>query len=119
MRNSTVSLFTVALGAPRRDSTLLLGSSIFLPSLLGFVALYHLVAPMYTTSKQLSWIITVYASAVMTLTSIPFLLDFLLDGGSIKNIRTSPTYAYTVNRVFQAYLTACVASLSLWRSHVG
>lgn len=101
-----MSVVAHALGAPRRESTILLGSNTFIPALLAFLILYHLVAPRYSTEKQLSWIITASASAMMTLSSIPFVLDFLLDGGSINNVRESPIFSYTMNRVFQAYLIA-------------
>jgi len=81
-------------------------SKTFVPALLAFCAIYHLLAPLFATPKQLSWILTTVASACMTLVSIPFMWDYLLSGGDVKRVRTLSTLTYTTTRFFQAYLVS-------------
>jgi len=78
----------------------------FIPILLFLLVIYHLLAPLYTTPKQLSWILTTVASAGMTVASLPFIWDYLSSGGNVQSVRTLPLWSHTVMRFFQAYLTA-------------
>jgi hypothetical protein len=81
-------------------------SSTFVTALLAFCAIYHYLAGLYTTPKQLSWILTAVASATMTLVSIPFVWDYVSSGGDVKSVRTFSMLAYMTTRIFQAYLVA-------------
>jgi len=82
--------------------------------------LYHLMAPMYTTTKQLSWILTTVVSATMTLVSIPFVWDYVASGGDVKSVRTLSTLTYTTSRMFQAYLVSDLLMGGIYyRSQVG
>ncbi|KDQ51847.1 hypothetical protein JAAARDRAFT_198723 [Jaapia argillacea MUCL 33604] len=81
-------------------------SRVFIPSLLGFITLYHLLAPLYSSPKQLSWILSTISSAAMTLASLPFVWDYLLSGGDVGSVRTFPALAYSATRFFQAYLVS-------------
>jgi hypothetical protein len=88
-------------------------SSTFIPSLIALSLAYRLISPFYTSHKQLAWILTSVSSAVMTLTSIPFLWDYVASGGSVKSVPTLAPLAVAANRFFQAYLTASVPLSSL------
>lgn len=81
---------------------------IFLPAVFLFCLIFHLLTPLYTTPKQISWILTTLASAIMTLVSIPFVWDYVRSGGDVKSVRTLPMLTYTTSRIFQAYLVSCV-----------
>jgi hypothetical protein len=85
---------------------LLRSSKTFVPSIFVFCAIYHLLAPMYTTPKQLSWILTTVVSATMTLVSIPFVWDYVSSGGDVKSVRTLSSLTYATTRMFQAYLVS-------------
>jgi hypothetical protein len=85
---------------------LLRSSKTFVPAVFAFCAIYHLLAPLYTTPKQLSWILTTVVSATMTLVSIPFVWDYVLSGGDVKSVRTLSSLTYTTTRIFQAYLVS-------------
>jgi len=61
---------------------------------------------LYTTPKQLSWILTTVASATMTLVSIPFVWDYVSSGGDVKSVRTLSSLTYATTRMFQAYLVS-------------
>lgn len=74
--------------------------------MISLVALYHLLAPFYSTPKQLSWILTSISSAGMTIASLPFIWDYLASAGDVQSVRTLPLFSFTANRFFQAYLTA-------------
>jgi hypothetical protein len=108
MDNSTSSLFSVTITPSPLESRKFLNSTIFVPALFAFIVLYHLLAPLYSTPKQLSWILTTTSSAVMTISSIPFFVDFITNGGNVADVRLSPVFAYAANRIFQAYLIAWV-----------
>ena len=82
--------------------------SSFVPAVFTLCSIYHLLAPLYTTPKQLSWILTTVVSATMTLVSIPFVWDYASSGGDVKSVRTLATLTYTTSRVFQAYLFSYV-----------
>jgi hypothetical protein len=85
---------------------LIRSSNTFVPAVFVFCAIYHLLAPLYTTPKQLSWILTAVVSASMTLVSIPFVWDYVLSGGDVKSVRTLSSLTYTTTRIFQAYLVS-------------
>lgn len=76
------------------------------PFFLAFFAVYHLLCPVYTTSKQLSWILTTVTSAIMTIASLPFLWRYFTSGGSVTSIPALSWLAEAANRLFQAYLIA-------------
>jgi hypothetical protein len=81
-------------------------SRTFVPFIFVFCAIYHFLAPLYTTPKQLSWILTTVASATMTLVSIPFVWDYVSSGGDVKSVRTLSSLTYATTRMFQAYLVS-------------
>jgi hypothetical protein len=112
MDNSTSSLFGLPISPSPLESRRFLNSTVFVPALFAFIALYHLLAPMYSTPKQLSWILTTTSSAVMTISSLPFILDYITARGSVVDVRLSPVFAYIANRIFQAYLIAWVLEMS-------
>jgi len=87
-------------------SPLLLAMYTFISILLSFLVVYHMLAPLYSTPKQLSWVLTSVASAGMTIASLPFMWDYLTSGGNVQSVRTLPVLSLAVNRFFQAYLTA-------------
>jgi hypothetical protein len=98
--------FQVLDEASIRDVTL---TSIGSPFFLSFIALatfYHVLAPLYPNVKQASWILTTITSAVMTITSVPFLWDYFVGGWSVKNVRSLPMLSVTAVRFFQAHLVA-------------
>ncbi|KAG7441531.1 uncharacterized protein BT62DRAFT_482831 [Guyanagaster necrorhizus] len=77
--------------------------SIMAQSFVALFCVYHLLAPRFTTSKQLSWIITTVVSCIMTLTSLPFLWNYLTNN-SVQDVAHMPYLAVPANRFFQAYL---------------
>jgi hypothetical protein len=81
-------------------------SSPFFLSFVGLAASYHIMAPVCSTNKQASWILTAISSVVMSVASIPYLWAYFSGGGSLKNIRVLPHFAAVVVRFFQAYLAA-------------
>lgn len=81
-------------------------SSTFITALLAFCTIYHYLASLYTTPKQLSWILTTVASATMTLASVPFVWDYISSGGDVTSVRTFSSLTYITTRIFQAYLVA-------------
>ena len=81
-------------------------SSPFFVSFFGLATFYHILAPVCSTTKQASWILTAISSAVMSLASLPFLWAYFAGGGSVKSIRVLPHFAVVVVRFFQAYLAA-------------
>jgi len=111
MANTTLEGAHIATGSesilPLTASIELLRSSrIFVPSFFLFCAIYHLLAPLYSTPKQLSWILTTVVSATMTLVSIPFVWDYVSSGGDVKSVRTLSSLSYATTRMFQAYLVS-------------
>jgi hypothetical protein len=76
--------------------------------------IYHLLAPIYNTPKQLAWILTAVSSAVMTISSMPFVWDYVAGGGSVKNVRTFSPLALAANRFFQGYLIADLAMAAMY-----
>ncbi|KAK0199639.1 hypothetical protein DFS33DRAFT_1267464 [Desarmillaria ectypa] len=77
--------------------------SVVAQSFVALFCVYHLLAPRFATSKQLSWIITTVVSCIMTLTSLPFLWDYATNH-SVKDVAHIPHLAVPANRFFQAYL---------------
>jgi hypothetical protein len=88
------------------DAILVYIRSPFLISLLALATFYHILAPLFPTVKQKSWILTAFTSAVMSLASLPFLWDYLVGGCSVKNVRMSSTFTVIIVRYFQAHLAA-------------
>lgn len=83
---------------------------LFRASLLAFAAFYYTASPFYPSPKQKSWILTTLSGFLMTACSIPFVVDYLRGGFSVTSPPLSSPFAYGVNKVFQAYLVACVSS---------
>lgn len=79
---------------------------VFLPALIALLATYHLLAPCYPSRKQRAWILTTVTSGLMTLSCVPFLLDFVRGRGDVWAVRQGGEWAWTACRVFQAYLLA-------------
>ncbi|KAK0470920.1 hypothetical protein IW261DRAFT_919172 [Armillaria novae-zelandiae] len=77
--------------------------SVAVQSFIALLCAYHLLAPRFTTSKQLSWIMTTIVSCIMTLTSLPFLWNYFTNHG-VKDVARIPLLAVPANRFFQAYL---------------
>jgi hypothetical protein len=81
-------------------------SSPFFISLLALATSYHILAPLFPTVKQKSWILTAITSAVMSMGSLPFLWDYFVGGCSVKNVRMASTFSVIAVRYFQAHLAA-------------
>jgi len=81
-------------------------SSPFSLSFFGLAVFFHVIAPVCSTAKQVSWILTTISSAVMSLASLPFVWAYFAGGGNVKNIKVLPHFAVVVVRFFQAYLAA-------------
>ncbi|TRM68303.1 hypothetical protein BD626DRAFT_565149 [Schizophyllum amplum] len=73
------------------------------------VTIFYLFRPLYTTSKQISWILTTTAGAVMTLSSLPFLYCYAQAGADVTGVPLLPAFAYVTNRFFQGYLVTDLA----------
>ncbi|KAJ6630278.1 hypothetical protein B0H10DRAFT_1867285, partial [Mycena sp. CBHHK59/15] len=83
------------------------------------ILLYHALQNFYSTTRQRSWIITAFASVIMTLASIPFVLDVLLSWGDITALSPRGQLASFVCRAFQGLLLAdLVVGCRYYRSHV-
>ncbi|KIY73189.1 hypothetical protein CYLTODRAFT_342752 [Cylindrobasidium torrendii FP15055 ss-10] len=80
------------------------GETAFVSSFVGLTILYHACAQRFNTPKQLSWILTVASSLVMTLSSLPFIYDLSVAGGRVSSVRVRQDFASTMLRFFQAYL---------------
>ncbi|KAJ7778915.1 hypothetical protein B0H16DRAFT_1683226 [Mycena metata] len=82
---------------------------VFLPAFLTLCASYPALSPFFPSARQRAWILTTIASAVMTLTSLPFVRDYALAlraGGGVADVQLRTPAAVAVNRFFQAYLAA-------------
>ncbi|KAF8316065.1 hypothetical protein DL93DRAFT_787437 [Clavulina sp. PMI_390] len=73
----------------------------------GFVAAFHLMMPFYPSVKQRAWLLTSLGSSCMTLCSIPFIWDFVVNQhGDVSHLIQIPAISVTAARMFQAYLAA-------------
>lgn len=79
-------------------------------SFAGLLVLYHACAQRFNTLKQLSWILTVASSLVMTFASLPFVYDLLVARGRVSSVNIRQNFAATILRFFQAYLLWCVSN---------
>ncbi|KAJ7932688.1 hypothetical protein B0H13DRAFT_767436 [Mycena leptocephala] len=68
------------------------------------ILLYHALQRKYTAQRQRAWIITALSSAVMTICSVPFLLDLALSRGDVSALRPRSQHAALVCRAFQGFL---------------
>ncbi|KAK7023287.1 hypothetical protein R3P38DRAFT_1103752 [Favolaschia claudopus] len=99
----------------------------YLPALTTLLAAYPALAPHFPNVRQRAWIITTIASLLMTLSAVPFFLDFVRHSGvgSIAfqddlGVVPRMQLAVPVNRFFQAYLTADMIVGGLcYRSQIG
>lgn len=77
----------------------------FLYSFLTLIVAYHVFAPLCSTVKQRSWILTTISSAVMSLSSLPLFFQYVDFRGDLRGIR-STFWTESTGRFFQAYLVA-------------
>ncbi|KAG2151632.1 uncharacterized protein EDB93DRAFT_1138740 [Suillus bovinus] len=90
----------------------------FLYSFLALITAYHVFAPLCSTVKQRSWILTTISSAAMSLTSLPLFVHYLSSGGDLTGIRSTP-WTESTGRFFQAYLvTDLLMGVTYYRSKV-
>ncbi|KAJ6564360.1 hypothetical protein B0H19DRAFT_941386 [Mycena capillaripes] len=78
---------------------------VFLPALVTLCAAYPVFAPRFPSERQRAWVLTTIASAFMTLSSLPFIMDYATRGG-VAGVQMRVDAAVAVNRFFQAYLCA-------------
>lgn len=77
----------------------------FLYSFLALIVAYHVFAPLCSTVKQRSWILTTISSAAMSLSSLPLFFHYVSSRGDLRGIR-STFWTESTGRFFQAYLVA-------------
>ncbi|KAK7000580.1 hypothetical protein R3P38DRAFT_3218740 [Favolaschia claudopus] len=130
LTTSTSTTATSSRSASLATLTLLLSASLkttYLPALTTLLAAYPALAPHFPNVRQRAWIITTIASLLMTLSSLPFFLDFAQRSGVTKlsfpedlGVVPRMQLAVPVNRFFQAYLTADMIVGGLcYRSQIG
>ncbi|KAJ6574606.1 hypothetical protein B0H19DRAFT_1371591 [Mycena capillaripes] len=54
---------------------------VFLPALVTLYAAYPALAPRFTAERQCAWVLTTVVSAIMTLSSLPFIVDYATRSG--------------------------------------
>ncbi|KAG2346404.1 hypothetical protein BDR05DRAFT_981505 [Suillus weaverae] len=59
----------------------------FLYSFLALIVAYHIFAPLCSTVKQRSWILTTISSAAMSLLSLPLFFHFVSSRGDLRGIK--------------------------------
>jgi hypothetical protein len=79
-------------------------SSIIFSCIIFSMSFYRLAPTHYPSVKQSAWILTAISSAVMSLASLPFLYDYLSNGGDVKSIRDIPNLSLAACRFFQSHL---------------
>ncbi|KAG2095888.1 uncharacterized protein F5147DRAFT_717459 [Suillus discolor] len=90
----------------------------FLYSLLALTVAYHIFAPLCSTVKQQSWILTTISSAAMSLSSLPLFFLYASSRGDLRGIR-STLWTESTGRFFQAYLvTDLLMGVIYYRSKV-
>ncbi|KAJ6528812.1 hypothetical protein B0H19DRAFT_532784 [Mycena capillaripes] len=101
---------------------------VFLPALVTLCAAYPAFAPRFHSERQRAWVLTTITSAIMTLSSLPFVMDYATHGGvACVRMRADPTIA--VNQFYQAclctdmivgglYCRAQIGFLTGWVHHV-
>lgn len=62
------------------------------------------MAPHFDNKKQKSWIITFLSSSIMSISSLPFLWDFLSSGGDVLGICHRSQLAHAICASFQGFL---------------
>lgn len=77
----------------------------FLYSFLALITAYHIFAPLCSTLKQQSWILTTISSAAMSLSSLPLFFHYVSSRGDLRGIK-STFWTESTGRFFQAYLVA-------------
>lgn len=77
----------------------------FLYSFLALIVAYHIFAPLCSTVKQRSWILTTISSAAMSLSSLPLFFRYASSRGDLREIK-STLWTENTGRFFQAYLVA-------------
>lgn len=74
----------------------------------GFVILYHILAPYCTTTKQRAWLLTTLSSCITSLAAVPYAYDFFASGGQLRMLRPTTEWSNRVVGMFQGYLIAYV-----------
>ncbi|KAF8342781.1 uncharacterized protein EI90DRAFT_2821183, partial [Cantharellus anzutake] len=87
--------------------------SVLIVAFATFVALFARISPRYPSTKQRSWILTALASSVMSLASLPFLLDFV-KGGKVSSLVERRWLSESACRFFQVYLFSDLSIGSLY-----
>ncbi|KAJ6564283.1 hypothetical protein B0H19DRAFT_1258742 [Mycena capillaripes] len=109
MRDAAVANMSLSMPADLARTLLLRGDSIdldlatapvFLPALVTLCVAYPV-----PLERQRAWVLTTIASAFMTLSSLPFIVDYATRGG-VAGVQMRTDAAIAVNRFFQAYLCA-------------
>ena len=86
-------------------------STAFWVSFVLLVATYFISASHCTTVKQRSWILTTLSSALMSLFSLPLVVQFARARGQLQHVSIPPVLTDSIGRFFQAYLIALVRSM--------
>ncbi|PRP79950.1 hypothetical protein PROFUN_05926 [Planoprotostelium fungivorum] len=68
------------------------------------LALYKITSPHFSSNKQRAWILSTTVSAVMTLSSLPFIMSFLSSFGSVSQVHSYGAMDQYLLRFFQAFL---------------
>lgn len=90
----------------------------FLYSFLALIVSYHIFAPLCSTVKQRSWILTTISSAAMSLSSLPLFFHYVSSRGDLREIKSTP-WTENTGRFFQAYLVAdLLMGMMYYRSKV-
>lgn len=84
------------------------GYKLFLGAFLAFVATFHALMPLYSTTKQRAWILTTIGSAMFTLFSFPLVANVAIHRGDVSHLVRVPWWSDTACRIFQAYLASYV-----------
>ncbi|KAF7353830.1 putative transmembrane protein [Mycena venus] len=83
------------------------------------ILLYHALQKLYTAQRQRAWIITGFASALMTLCSAPFVLDLVWSRGDVRALHPRFHFAALTCRAFQGTLLAdLIVGCRYYRSSV-
>jgi hypothetical protein len=79
---------------------------LLLGTMLALISVFHVVLPLYPTTKQRAWVLTTMGSAVMTTCSLPYVWHFASSRGDVVDLPRISWLADTACRFFQAYLVA-------------
>ncbi|KAG9309702.1 hypothetical protein JVU11DRAFT_10378 [Chiua virens] len=82
----------------------LVTSTVFWVSFISLAVVYLVVARHCTTVKQRSWVLTTISSALMSLFSLPLVVQFAAAKGQLSHVLVPLAVTDSVGRFFQAYL---------------